>query len=761
MGDSKCDRATWPLSFQMSSTGHRFWSHTLYRGLQDQPVRVLYSRTKLESEECAHEFLGEKVIGFDMEWPREANTTADSRLQQRIGLIQIACEDKIALFHIGMHSGSTAKDLLAPALRSIIEDPTIAKCGVAVLNADFARLRQWFGLNPRGAFELSHLHNLVSFGASNPAECTTKLRNLSAQVEQHLGLPLHKGNVRTGNWSQPLNNDQVSYAAADAYAGFMLFHCMNAKRMDMVPTPPLPVYAETYGDAVQGMPPKRPLQLAPVHGNARPTSVLDLYKAPGEGVEDHSEALLPPEGASGYVRIGRRGKHVLFAETSEVGADVVQQLRDQHAAEQQLREGAPGDVSPSVMAGAKPTSTKVKTAASTKAPCFLDETRTELLFQELRKHRRDLAKERKCAPFIIAHDTHLHAISRKCPRSDVELLRIHGIGNKKFADCGPAWLAIVKDLVEKSSADDAKQAQEDRPQLPLPVPTASQARAPPASNVQLDQTVRSTPTLHTGVSFSMQNASLGREKDGEVGKNDLDDQDASDESSAFGRPLREPSPSVLKRKREELEAEQKPDPERQGRLQRTYWVPPESREQPRQPSPAVPTMRPPRILATPGQHDTEPEAVLKKTPRIIYECMSAAQESNKAATPTSASTLPPATQNKIHPPPLHSTTKPEFDLQPVAKQSEPSQVQDKILRNKIIAFNKLVTITVQLPANTIDHLVNKLPRTTEELLQVPGIMPFANACSRANRDLLGFLVKSAPATRRRQPGTDKACRDPL
>lgn len=759
MGDSKCDRARWPLSFQMSSTGHSFWSHTLYRGLKDQPVRVVYSRTKLESEEIAHEFLGEKVIGFDMEWPWETNSTANTRLQQRIGLIQIACEDKIALFHIGLHSGTTAKDLLAPALRSIIEDPAIAKCGVCVHNADFARLRQWFGLNPRGAFELSHLHNLVSFGASNPAECTTRLRNLSAQVEEHLGLPLHKGKVRNSNWSQPLSEDQVNYAAADAYAGFMLFHCMNAKRMDMVPTPPLPAYAETYGDAVQGMPPKRPLQLVPAHGNVKPTSVLDFYKAPGEGAEDRSDArsgqnqaaddkkaMLPPEGAGGYVRIGRRGKHILFAETAEVGADVVQQLRDQHAAEQQQREGAPGGASPLVKAAAKPTSSKVKTAGSTKTPGVLDETGTELLFRELRKHRRDLAKDRKCAPFIIAHDTHLHAISRKCPRSDVELLRIHGIGKKKLAEYGSAWLAIVKDVVEKSGIDGAKQAQEDRPQLPLAVPTASQPTAP-ASDVQLDQTTRSTPTLHTGISFSMQSASLGREKDGEDNENDLDDQDASDDSSAFGTPLREPSPSVLKRKREELEAEQKPDPARPGQLQGTYWVPPESAEQPRQPSPAVTTMRPPQILATPGQHDTDPNPILRKTSRLNYECMPAGQESNSAATRPSASTLPPATPNEVHPPPRQSTAKPEVDFQPAAGQSKTSQVQDKILRNKIIAFNKLVTATVQLPANTIEHLVKKLPRTTEELLQVPGIMPFANACSRANRDLLGFLVKSAPARR--------------
>lgn len=756
MRDSKRDRAAWPLSFQMSPTRNRCWSHTLYRGPQDQPVRLFYSRTKSESEEIAHEFLGEKVVGFDMEWPQETDITANTRLQQIVGLIQIACEDKIALFHIGLHSGSTAKDLLAPALRNIIEDPAIAKCGVAVHSADFHRLQQWFGLEPRGAFELSHLHNLISFGVSNPAKCTTRLFSLSAQVEQHLGLPLDKGKVRTSNWSQPLNKDQANYAAADAYAGFMLFHCMNAKRMDMDPIPPLPVYAETYGVTAQRTRRKRPLQLVPAHGDVKPTSFLDFYRASREAVEHHLDvpsahnqgaddkrALFPPEGTSGYIRTGRRGKHILFAETAAVRADVVQQLRDQHAAEQHEREDASRGTSPPVMESAKPSSSKAKTAGSTTAPGVLDETWTELLFRELRKHRRDLAKERECAPFIIAHDTHLHAISRKCPRSDVELLRIHGIGKKKLADCGPAWLAIVKDVIQKSGIDAATQPRGDPPQLTSAVPAASQPKTP-ARDVQLDQPIRSTPTLHTGISFSMQ--SLGREENREDNENDLDDQDAPDDSSAFGSPLREPSPSVLKRKRDELEPEQNPGPAWPGQLQRAYRVASERAEQPRQQCPAVTTMRPPQIPATPDQRDTDIATVLVQNPRINCDGTLAAQEKTQATTPATASSLPPSAPNKIRPT-RHPAAKPGINLQPAAGPSNTSEFQDKILRNKIVAFNKLVTTTVQLPASTIEHLVNKSPRTMEELLQVPGILPFANACSRANRDLLGFLVKSAPAMR--------------
>jgi ribonuclease D len=728
----------------MSPAGHAFWSHNLYRGPQDQRVRVFYSRTKLESEEIAHEFLDEKVIGFDMEWPWETNTTADTRLQRKIGLIQIACEDKIALFHIGLHSGSTAKDLLAPALRKIIEDPAIAKCGVAVHNADFARLQQWFGLRPRGAFELSHLHNLVSFGASKPAKCTTRLTALAAQVEQHLGLPLHKGKVRTSNWSQPLNRDQVNYAAADAYAGFMLFHCINAKRMDMDPVPPLPVYAETYGDAVRRMPPKTLLQLLPVPGSVQPTSVLDFYRQSGEVAaepDQHSQAAddkkasLSAEGAHGYVRIGRRGKHILSAEAADVGTDVLRQMRGQYATEQQQqRENAPGGTTPHMMAATKSSSLKAKTAGTVVEPGVLDEARTGLLFQELRKHRRDLAEQRKCAPFMIARDTHLHAISRKCPRSHAQILHIHGIGLTKLAECGAAWLAIVKDFVEKSATDDAARAEEDGEQPSSAIIPPLQPELP-ALHAQLDQPIRSTPVLHTGISFSMQDASLDRK---------AHDEGSSDNSSAFASPRREQSPSVLKRKREEMETGQTPDPGRGRQLQRKYQAAGEDAElQPQTPPGAVTILGTPQILSGPDGRDTNAAPVLKQTPHINHEGALARHEGTRT-TIASVSPLPSAAPSKMDAP-QHPAAEVEVRLQPAARQLNANEVQAKILRNKIVAFNKLVTTSVQLPSNTTEHLANKLPKTMQELLQVPGIMPFANACSRANRDLLGFLARSAPA----------------
>jgi ribonuclease D len=258
----KTSPSLWPLSFSLQLPKSQpktlgsynfsikqfeppvWWSHRFYRGPEGKEIEVMYSKTRAESEVIAQRFLNEPVIGFDMEWPW--NTRVEDTLQNKIGLIQIASEDKIGLFHIGLHPGNTSAEIIAPTLKKIIEDSNIGKIGVNILRADFSRLSNYFGLEPQGAIELSHLYRLTKFGSRKPEYVSVKLVSLAQQVEEQLGLPLYKGDVRTSNWSKPLSKAQIDYAAGDAYAGYMLYKCMNAKRLAMKPTPPPPIYAERY-----------------------------------------------------------------------------------------------------------------------------------------------------------------------------------------------------------------------------------------------------------------------------------------------------------------------------------------------------------------------------------------------------------------------------------------------------------------------------------------------------------------------------------
>lgn len=282
---SRSTEATWPICFQQTRVAPPdtfAWTHELYRGPGNQPVTVLYARTRHESEEIARQFVDEPVLGFDMEWPYLIDTKESPQLQERISLIQIAAADKIALFHIGLHHGTTTDDILAPSLRKLLESPDVTKAGVAILAHDFLRLQRFFGLNPRGALELSHLYNLVTFGASDPAAVKTRLKKLTKQVEEHLGMPLKKGKVRQSDWSRPLDLAQIKYAATDAYAGFMLYHCMNAKRAAMDPAPPLPIHADAYLPILRGSDPTRSVHLGSPAGSI---SVVDWFRQALAGQE--------------------------------------------------------------------------------------------------------------------------------------------------------------------------------------------------------------------------------------------------------------------------------------------------------------------------------------------------------------------------------------------------------------------------------------------------------------------------------------------
>lgn len=197
-----------PVDTVKNGTSPLFWTHSSQRGPGGQKLIVHYCRTLESTEEVARLFLGSKVIGFDMEW--KAQASAWDSIQSNLSLIQVANDERIALFQIALFKpGQTLKDLVAPSLKQLLESPDITKVGVSI-KADATRLRKYLGVEARSIFELSHLFKLVKYGLTQPKLVNKRGVNLSDQAEEHLGLPLEKSeDVRCGDWTRPLNYRQV------------------------------------------------------------------------------------------------------------------------------------------------------------------------------------------------------------------------------------------------------------------------------------------------------------------------------------------------------------------------------------------------------------------------------------------------------------------------------------------------------------------------------------------------------------------------
>ncbi|KAJ5178125.1 uncharacterized protein N7500_000824 [Penicillium coprophilum] len=224
-------------------TTPQFWSHSSQQSPDGRKLIVHYCRTLQSTEEAVQHFLGSKVIGFDMEW--KAQASGWDSIQSNVSVIQIANEERIAIFQVALfRPARSLEDLVSPSLKRLIESPDVIKVGVSI-KADCTRLRKYLGVDARATFELSHLYKLIKYGKDNPKLVNKRGVNLSEQINEHFGLPLEKSDdVRCSDWTRALNYRQVQYAATDPYACVRLFHTMEAKRQAMNPVPPRPAYAE-------------------------------------------------------------------------------------------------------------------------------------------------------------------------------------------------------------------------------------------------------------------------------------------------------------------------------------------------------------------------------------------------------------------------------------------------------------------------------------------------------------------------------------
>ncbi|UNI18898.1 hypothetical protein JDV02_005135 [Purpureocillium takamizusanense] len=198
-----------------------YWSHKLYRrGFEKVVVHYCTSRHTMELV-CRKYFLGEPVLGFDLEWQSYATLAHGPR--ENVSLIQIASPSRIGLFHVALFGSSSSSSttsrkaspedrsvFVAPTFRAIMQDSDVTKVGVHI-QGDCTHLRKHLGVCTRGVFELSHLYKQVKYSAARtPGLINRRIIALSTLVEECLRLPLYKApSVRSSNWMRRLNDKQL------------------------------------------------------------------------------------------------------------------------------------------------------------------------------------------------------------------------------------------------------------------------------------------------------------------------------------------------------------------------------------------------------------------------------------------------------------------------------------------------------------------------------------------------------------------------
>lgn len=606
------------------------------------------------------------------------------------------------------------------------------------MNVDFLRLQRFFNLAPRGAFELSHLHNLVTYGAG----ATTRLRKLSLQVEEHLGLPLCKGSVRTSNWSRPLDEKQITYAAADVYAGYMLFHCLNAKRAAMRPMPPLPVHAELYKglgrDGLHELDPVNTLRLASTDGHVscwaffrKDVPAVDQLHVDEDELRDEVTSDLPtalaqePEVSSGGA-VHAKEDTAHLVETSRSGMQTQPgQGEPLSSSKAQTKVLAQRDSDTSIASIADVDSAGAEDTSIASIP-DLDSAGAETLFQILVAHR-ETARAGTNLPFykLGVPDKTLREMSQTCPRNRDELLQIPGIGEFKANANGDAWLAIIEAFLQEHAAhrcqtQDSPIPIEDFLEEPAAYRCQTQDSPGSAEVAPLPNLPATTPAvLHAGLSFEVDSMSLMQEEitTGVVGAGENESFDAS---SAFGGPFRSPSPASPRRKRQAL-----------GKS---------SEGQPRARRMSTLSLHEARVSASIGMVLAAPTATGKTWPKAQSTAAPLPNDMGRVQGIKNESTRRTIPKQKSPSPKTPSIAQPRSQHEISATRD--TEQQDRIFRNKLIALNKFIAPGVVLPEATVELIVKNPPRTTEELIQIPGVLPFANACAKKQTSLLRFIRKA-------------------
>lgn len=152
------------------------------------------------------------VIGFDVEW----KPSFSQFRYNKIGLIQLATDKSVALIQMAKLSNE-----IPPFLTKLINSSDIIKTGVGVVE-DLERLENDYKI-PFGAFQD------LGVASKRFSKLNQDGLSLASLTKHYLGATIPKSNrTRLSDWGRStLSNEQIQYAAYDAYLGRHIYEKMR------------------------------------------------------------------------------------------------------------------------------------------------------------------------------------------------------------------------------------------------------------------------------------------------------------------------------------------------------------------------------------------------------------------------------------------------------------------------------------------------------------------------------------------------------
>lgn len=180
--------------------------HQLPKFQSINPSDIVLIRTIEQCNAVAEELKQALIFGFDTE---SKPTFNKGEVSTGPHLIQLATREKAYLFQ--------ASPPILFFLKPILNNPTQLKVGFGLKN-DVHLFRQK-GIEIQNTFDLSK--SFSSFGLTNTVGIKTAIALL---FNQNL---VKSKKISTSNWSKKnLDNEQIHYAASDAYAALLVFYAL-------------------------------------------------------------------------------------------------------------------------------------------------------------------------------------------------------------------------------------------------------------------------------------------------------------------------------------------------------------------------------------------------------------------------------------------------------------------------------------------------------------------------------------------------------